>query len=272
MHPNIVELICHRGVTRIKQVACASCPRLKRLVIPGVEVVESYAFNCCKAVTYVECDSLEVIEDWAFNSCESLGSIDLPSVKVIEKRAFNCCYNMKHAKFGTNLESIGQLAFRRCRSLERITFPLKNGFIIDDNLIFVGCESLKQVDFVEDDVLRETAAALLMEDWRNDMNELIDSINKILPNISAPSDGSNSFADVGAKGRAIRQWISRVLLNICYYKARHSLVMDVVEDELLRALPGDIAKESVLPFLQVPTHTFQGEDIELDVASSDEIT
>eukprot|EP00984_Skeletonema_dohrnii_P036697 scaffold37966_cov461-Skeletonema_dohrnii-CCMP3373.AAC.1 len=70
-------------------------------------------------------------------------------------------------------------AFVNCRSLERITIPLKDGMITHDNL-FAGCKKLNHVDLVGGEV-HETIAALLMEEWRNEMKEEIDSINQILP-------------------------------------------------------------------------------------------
>ena len=43
-HQNIVELICHAD-------AFFWCPSLKRIIIPGVEIIESYAFQGCKALS-----------------------------------------------------------------------------------------------------------------------------------------------------------------------------------------------------------------------------
>eukprot|EP00985_Skeletonema_marinoi_P002561 scaffold1057_cov203-Skeletonema_marinoi.AAC.9 len=47
-----------------------------------------------------------------------------------------------------------------------------------------GCANLKHADLVEGEV-HETIAALLLEEWRNDMNEEINSINHILPDTPA---------------------------------------------------------------------------------------
>jgi len=80
------------------------------------------------------------------------------------------------------LERIEETAFDYCDSLERITIPLNDGLITDNNT-FVGC-NLKHVDLVQGPI-HETIAALPLEEWRNDMNAEIDSINLILPNTSA---------------------------------------------------------------------------------------
>ncbi|KAK1732292.1 hypothetical protein QTG54_017027, partial [Skeletonema marinoi] len=143
----------------------------------GVEVVERCAFDGCKALAIVECGKLERIERSAFYGCESLTSINLPSARIVEGGAFYDCHALMNVVFGMELESIGEVAFRVCPSLVHITIPLKDGMITDD-CTFAVC-NLKHVDLVKGE-LHETIAALLLEDWKIDMNEEINSINQIL--------------------------------------------------------------------------------------------
>lgn len=49
-HPNIVEVILHEGVDRIERWAFYECPRLKRVIMPGVKIIEAFAFYMCKCV------------------------------------------------------------------------------------------------------------------------------------------------------------------------------------------------------------------------------
>ncbi|KAK1733619.1 hypothetical protein QTG54_015662 [Skeletonema marinoi] len=51
--------------------------------------------------------------------------------------------------------------------------------MISEN-VFQGCGNLKHVDLVEGAILHETIAALLLEEWRDDMNEEMASIKQIL--------------------------------------------------------------------------------------------
>ena len=53
-HSNIVELICHDGVIKIEVEAFINCPRLKRVIMKGVEEVEMFAFESCEALEYIE--------------------------------------------------------------------------------------------------------------------------------------------------------------------------------------------------------------------------
>ncbi len=249
---NIIEAICHEGVEKIELGAFYECPSLRRVIMPGVKVVERQAFYRCTALTDVECGNLEIIKFSAFNDCRSLRSINLPSARIVKKHAFDGCLALTDVKFSNKLERIEQRAFADCRSLERITIPLKDGLITDDYHVFMRCENLNRVDLVEG-VVHETVSALLLDEWRNDMSEEIDSINQILPNIRGNAD------DVGRrKFLAIRMWIRSVLRKINHYKAEHQRILDEeVATTLQLALPHDIVMNHVLPFLVLPSYTFE---------------
>ena len=103
--------------------------------------------------------------------------------------------------------------------------------------------------------MNETVAALLLEDWRNEIIQEIHSINDILPNVS---DGDE--VDVGEKAIVIREWIQSVLRRVIHYKAQHRrLLNEVVTPTLQYVLPDDIVMNNVLPFVKLPSYTFDGE-------------
>ena len=104
------------------------------------------------------------------------------------------------------------------------------------------------------------------------MNQEIDSINQHLPNARP---GFNFFFegevmdydddDEGEKVQVIRTWINSVLHKIRHYQTEHQQVLDKAATTLQLALPRDIVLNNVLPFLELPPHTFvveehQGED------------
>eukprot|EP00985_Skeletonema_marinoi_P015181 scaffold7780_cov78-Skeletonema_marinoi.AAC.1 len=214
----IVELICHVDVKTVERLAFDRCSSLRRVIMPGVEVVEESAFGEeCTALMDVECDKLERIEEEAFCFCSSLRSINLPSAKIVEGMAFSDCEALESAIFGDKLETIGEMAFDNCYSLEQITIPLKDGMFDHDN-IFQGCEKLTRVVLVGGEIMQVNIAiaAFLMEKWRKDMNEAIDSINQILPDTPAGDDD-----DVGEKAFAIREWITNVLRKFAHYQKQH---------------------------------------------------
>ena len=174
-------------------------------------------------------------------------------------------------KFSIKLERIEGGAFYSCASLERITIPLKDGIVTSDD-IFAECDNLKHVDHVEG--VHEVVASLLMEGWRNDMNDEIDSIKQILPNTPAGDgwDEDEWDEDVG-KAQVIRTWIRSVLRKIVHYQAEHDRLLNEAAATLQIALPQDIAMSNVLPFLELPSNTFKAEDLEEDeTESSDDDT
>ena len=257
-HPNIQEVICHDGVLKVEEEAFKCCPSLRRVIMPGVKEVEQYAFSYCKALVYIQCGKMERIGMRAFDSCTSLSSVDLPSIKIVEGSAFACCKNLIKAKFSKDLEAIWSGAFFNCTSLELIALPLKDDMITHGSVVQAGqfqrCEKLTHIDLVGG--VHETVDALLLEEWKNDMNEEINAVNQILPNTSA----GNEFFDKGEYAVAIRSWITSVLQKIIHYKAEHRRILNDAAATLQSSLPNDIVLKNVLPFLELPPYTFQGEN------------
>ena len=124
---------------------------------------------------------------------------------------------------------------------------------------------MNHVDLVEGDALHETIAASQLEEWRNDMNEEIDSINRTLPD--APAGYYNEYGDAeddeGEKAREIRRWIRSVLRKIINFQAEHQRILDEAATTVQLVVPQDIVINNVLPFLELPSHTFgEVEDLE----------
>eukprot|EP00984_Skeletonema_dohrnii_P034600 scaffold33601_cov155-Skeletonema_dohrnii-CCMP3373.AAC.2 len=251
----IEELDCHDRVKTVERSLFYKCTSLRRVIMPGVEAIEQCAFYKCKALTDVECGKLERIGYHAFDSCNSLTSINLPSAKIVGVSAFYKCKALTNVIFGDKLERIEGLAFFCCTSLERITIPLKDDMIAEND-VFQGCKNLKHVDLVEGAVLRDTIKAFLLEEWKNDMKDKLDVINQIL----SATPAGDGFCDAGEKAPTVQLWISSVLSTIVRYKAQHRSLLNEAATALQLASPNDVVLENVLPFLKLPTHKFEGED------------
>ena len=271
MHPNIIEVICHDDVEKIEDGAFYECHPLRRITMRGVTVVEEDAFQNCPALTDVECNKLEIISEWSF--CRTaLRNLNLPSARIVKQGAFHECDALTSVKFGNKLERIQEFAFVNCTSLERITIPLKDGFITADD-IFEGCRNLIHVDLVKGE-LHKTIAALQLKAWRINMNEEIDSINQILPATPA-GDGwdydADEYGERGEKTQVIRRWIRSVLRKINHYQEEHRRIMNEAAATLQLALPCDILTNNVLPFLELPSHSFgEAEEEDLYVDSQED--
>ena len=248
---NIEEVICDVGIETIEADAFFFCTSLRLVIMPGVKVVSANAFFGCEALTDVECNELEIIGWNAFGNSKSLRSINLPSAKIVKGGAFHNCEALTDVKFGIKLERIEACAFALCTSLEHITLPLKDNMIHDDTT-FKGCVNLEHVDLAGGP--HETISALHLEGWRNVMNEEIDSINQILPRAAG-----RGYGDVGGKAIVIRSWIRSVLRKIIHYKVQHHRLLDEAATALELTLPKDIVIENVLPFLELPSYTFEAE-------------
>jgi hypothetical protein len=222
-HPNLVEVICRDNVEGIFGAAFADCPSLRRIVMPGVKIIGD-AFIGCEALTDVECGMLAIITEWAFAGCKSLRSINLPSAMILEEGAFSMS-GLTDVTFGSKLERIDRTAFGKCPSLERITIPLKDGLITEDD-IFQGCGNLNQVHLVEGG-LHSTIASFDSEEWKDDMNREVDSINQLLPITPAGYyDEEEEEWVAGEKARVIRRWIRSVIDKMNHYKAEHQRLLN----------------------------------------------
>ena len=98
------------------------------------------------------------------------------------------------------------------------------------------------------------------------MNEEIESINQILPNADAGYyDEDEDEEEEGEKAQAIRRWIRSVLDKKNRFQAEHQRYVTEAGSTLLHhALPHDNVMNNVLPFLKLPSHTFEVEDNEED--------
>jgi hypothetical protein len=217
---SVVSAETHDGIEKIEAYAFKGCTSLRGIKLPGVREVGHGALIYCRALTDVEFgDKLETIGQIAFNTCDSLRYIKMPSVRTIYGGAFGDCEQLTDVEFGVKLERIGQFAFAFCPRLQRIVIPLKDNMFTLDNYHqqytqFDRCENLTTVDIVGVEVIHKTIASLLLESWRNEMNQEIDRINQVLPN--TPAD---------EKTDAIRLWIRSVINRIKHYKSEHQILL-----------------------------------------------
>ena len=260
-HRKIIELICHANVKRIGISTCMWSKTLKRLEIEGVEVVEQNAFWGCSNLENAEFPKVKIVRQLAFSDCISLGYIDLPSIKIVENNAFTSCELIKYANFGKDLESLRAKSLAGCHNLERITIPLKHD-VISSNDVFEECINLKYVHLIEEEVLRETIDALLLDEWRNDMNQEVDVITQILPYSHPGHPGGLAVPVASETTVAIREWINSVLSKIIQYKAMHRQLLKEAAPILRQSLRKNIITNNVLSFLELPSHTFDGEENE----------
>ncbi len=217
----LVSVIFHDGVEIIEREAFYECEYLGgRIKLLGVREIRQRAFDGCFNLSDVEFgDRLETIGELAFGVCY-FRSIKMPSVRTTEDFAFAHCTQLTEVEFGIDLERIGPNSFANCPQLQRVAIPLKdNLFPLDTRehryMQFDGCGNLTMVELVGAEGIHKTISSLLMESWRDEMNQEIDRINQELPNNHA------SFT----KANRIQQWIRTVIDRMEHYKAEHNRLL-----------------------------------------------
>jgi hypothetical protein len=202
---NLVSIEMHDGVEIIEGYAFFCCRSLRGIKLTGVRVIEDDAFCECTALTDVEFgDELETIGEFAFTST-ALRNVKLPKVRNVGKCAFGDCNQLTTAEFSKYLNRIEREAFCDCIRLRRIAIPLKDMLYYG---VFHDCDDLSQVDLVGG--IHKTISSLLLDSWRHEMNDDIHQINRDLPN--TPAD---------EKTAAIRRWTGRVIRRIEHFKSKH---------------------------------------------------
>ena len=111
--------------------------------------------------------------------------------------------------------------------LGRIAIPLKDNLFSphhsDQYTQFNQCDHLKTVDLVGVERIHKTISSLLLESWKDEMNQEIDRINQVLPKTSRRE-----------KTNAIRLWMRSVINRMEHYKAEHYALLkeDMTQLEL----------------------------------------
>jgi hypothetical protein len=201
----LVSIEIHDGVEIIERYAFYECTSLRRIKLPGVKVIGQRAFDNCFELENVEfCDKLETIGFCAF-AYSNLRNVKIPKVRVIGGYAFSGCRQLTDVELSTDLERIEGRAFY-CSSLRRIAIPLKANLLRGD--VFNGCDDLSTVDLVGG--INKTISSFLLDSWRHEMNDEIDSINQDLSNTHTIE-----------KTAVIQQWMGRVMERIEHYKSEH---------------------------------------------------
>jgi hypothetical protein len=213
----LLSVETHDDLEKIEGNAFNRCTSLRGIKLPGVRIVEEGAFFNCTALSDVEFgDKLETIGNDAFGRCKSLQKIKMRSVRNIGAVAFDFCQQLADVELPC-VDTIGKIAFFHCLRLRRVAIPLKDNIFRLDRFEesytqFAVCENLATVDLVGG--THNTVSSLLLERWRDEMNQEINRINQVLPNTHA-----NEKTDV------IQGWIQSVIDRMEHYKVEHNTLL-----------------------------------------------
>ena len=169
------DLVLPASVVDLGEGAFASCHKLFKITMPGVEFIGKECFGLCYNLKEIALpETLRQIRAGAFACCKALEEINIPShLKIIDKsafrnsglkslnieisnggkclvydRAFASCKHLESVYLNKNVKIMERMAFAGCTSLKTIEFenPSLTGFIGEINAtMLVGCTSLEKI-------------------------------------------------------------------------------------------------------------------------------
>lgn len=146
---NLHDVVLPASVTDLGTRAFASCIKLFKITMPGVDFIGMESFAHCENLKEIALpETLGKIWKAAFADCKALEEINIPShLKIIDKSAFRNSglksLNIEISDGGKCL--VYDKAFASCKHLESV-YLNKNVKIVE-RMAFAGCTSLKTVEF-----------------------------------------------------------------------------------------------------------------------------
>ena len=172
---NLHDMVLPASVVDLGEEAFASCHKLFKITMPGVEFIGKECFGLCDNLKEIALpETLRQIRAGAFADCKALEEINIPShLKIINESAFrnsglkslniviseDCkcwiydrsfayCKHLESAYLNKNVKIVERMAFADCTSLKTIEFenPSLTGSIGEINAtMLIGCTSLEKI-------------------------------------------------------------------------------------------------------------------------------
>lgn len=204
---NLHEVVLPASVTDLGTRAFASCIKLFKITMPGVDFIGIESFAHCESLKEIILpETLGKIWEGAFADCKALEEINIPShLKIIDKSAFRNSglksLNIEISDGGKCL--VYDKAFASCKHLESV-YLNKNVKIVE-RMAFAGCTSLMTIGFEnpsltgligETDLIAEINATMLIG---------CTSLEKII----VPKNKYNHYPDFNIQGYESAQFETR---------------------------------------------------------------
>ena len=169
------DVVLPASVVYLGEGAFASCHKLFKITMPGVEFIGKECFGLCYNLKEIVLpETLRQIRAGAFACCKALEEINIPShMNIVDMsafrssglkslnieisddckcciydKAFASCQHLESVYLNKNVKIMERMAFADCTSLKTIEFeqPSLTGFIGEINAtMLVGCTSLEKI-------------------------------------------------------------------------------------------------------------------------------
>ena len=204
---NLHDVVLPASVVDLGTRAFASCRKLFKVTMPGVEFIGKECFALCESLKEIILpETLGKIWEGAFAGCKALEEINIPShLKIIDKSAFrNSGLKSLNIVISEDCKCwIYDKAFASCKHLESVY--LNKNVKIMERMVFAGCTSLKTIEFEnpsltgligETDLIAEINATMLIG---------CTSLEKII----VPKNKYNHYPDFNIQGYESAQFETR---------------------------------------------------------------
>ena len=146
---NLHDLVLPASVVDLGERAFASCHKLFKITMPGVDYIGIESFAHCENLKEIALPkTLGKIMKAAFADCKALEEINIPShLKIIDKSAFRSS-GLKSLNIEISDDCkcwIYDRSFASCKHLESVY--LNKNVKIMERMAFAGCTSLKTIEF-----------------------------------------------------------------------------------------------------------------------------
>ena len=167
---NLSSVKLSKGLTAISSSAFAYCINLVNITIPdNIEIIGSAAFCGCESLENITLsNNITAINGGTFAECYSLKTIDIPdSVTIIYRYAFDYCVELETVKIGKGVKTIQERSFYNCNVLNNVYYAgseeswneidigLFNGWLVNNDIHFLGFTGIKDNHFYKDDVMQK---------------------------------------------------------------------------------------------------------------------
>ena len=144
----IKEVVIPKTVDYIYYAAFANCENLNKVTFAdgsNLREIKRYAFWYCQIGDLILPRKLETIGDYAFEYCKNLKLVfeSNSGLKSIGQCAFKDCRSIENLDLPYGLETLGSFAFENCTGLKSVTIPqtvTKFGASV-----FEGCKNLETI-------------------------------------------------------------------------------------------------------------------------------
>lgn len=146
---NLHDMVLPASVVYLGEEAFASCHKLFKITMPGVEFIGKESFALCYNLKEIALpETLRQIRVGAFACCKALEEINIPShMNIVDMSAFRST-GLKSLNIEISDDCkccIYDKAFAICKHLESVY--LNKNVKIMERMAFAGCTSLKTIEF-----------------------------------------------------------------------------------------------------------------------------